>query len=191
MRACVAALLVALSLSWPASAVQAQLPEWIGEILAASRLPVVADSARREGTFNEDVRAVLEAMSKSRVPAHEATVILDSARAARREHGPVDNFGAFVQSQLAEGKRGRELAAAIRAEHARQGKGNAGRAGRGGDDDNDDDDDRAARGRGQARDSADRARGRNNPGSSARPDSTLDSKGNRGQGKGRPDNSNR
>src|SRR5687767_5788416 len=149
----------AMSLAWAAPA-GAQLPDWVSDILVAARLPVVADSARREGTANESIRDVLEAMTKSRLPAHEATVILDSARASRREHGPVDNFGAFVQSQLAQGKRGRELAAAIRAEHARAGKGNAGRGGGGTgrdkDDDDDDDDDGAGEGRarGQGRDSS-------------------------------------
>src|SRR5687767_2208683 len=145
----------AMSLAWAAPA-GAQLPDWVSDILVAARLPVVADSARREGTSNESIRDVLEAMTKSRLPAHEATVILDSARVARREHGPVDNFGAFVQSQLAQGKRGRELAAAIRAEHARMGKGNAGGKGHGTGRDDDDDADSAAsgRGRGQGRDSA-------------------------------------
>src|SRR5688500_15441951 len=149
----------ALSLAWVAPA-GAQLPDWVSDILVAARLPVVADSARREGTANESIRDVLEAMTKSRLPAHEATVILDSARAARREHGPVDNFGAFVQSQLAAGKRGRDLAAAIRAEHARRGRGRG--AGRGGQDQpratND-----SARGRGAGRPDAARGRGRGNP----------------------------
>ena len=39
------------------------------------------------------------------------------------EHGPTDNFGAFVQSKLDQGLRGRELSDAIRAEHAAHGKG--------------------------------------------------------------------
>ena len=180
------AVVFAASLAVP-SPLAAQLPDWVSDILVAARLPVVADSARREGTSNESIRDVLEAMTKSRLPAHEATVILDSARVARRDHGPVDNFGAFVQSQLAQGKRGRELAAAIRAEHARMGKGNAGGRGRGADRDDDDDDDSAATGRnrGQGRDSA-RGRGRDTARSSSTPDSTLDRQGNRGQGRGRP-----
>ena len=183
------ALLLAFSLAWAAPA-GAQLPEWVTEILAATRLPVVADSARREGTSDQAVRDVLEAMSKSRLPAHEAVVVLDSARVAHREHGPVDNFGAFVQSQLAEGKRGRELAAAIRAEHARMGKGNAGRGARGaGRADSTDDRPAAERGRGQGNDA--RARGRDSSRASARPDSSLDKPGNRGQGKGRPANPDR
>ena len=179
------ALVLAAFLAWAPPA-GAQLPDWVSDILVAARLPVVADSARREGTANESIRDVLEAMSKSRVPAHEATVIIDSARVARREHGPVDNFGAFVQSQLAEGKRGRELAAAIRAEHARTGKGNAGRgaasAGRA---------DTADASRGRGRGNAARARGGDSARTSARTDSSLDKQRNRGQGKGRPANPDR
>ena len=180
-------LLFASSLGGAAPAA-AQLPEWVTDILAATRLPVVADSARREGTSNEAVREALEAMAKSRLPAHEATVILDSARVARREHGPVDNFGAFVQAQLAEGKRGRELAAAIRAEHARMGKGAAGRAGaQPGRADDNNDRSAAGRGRGQGQGAA-RAGGRD---TSARPDSSLGKQDNRGRGKGRPGNPDR
>jgi hypothetical protein len=88
---------------------------------------VVTADARREGVTSDEIRAVLDAMRGAGVPAHEATTLFDSERAARREYGPVDNFGAFVQSQLAAGKRGQDLAAAIRAEHERQGKGNAAR----------------------------------------------------------------
>ena len=185
--------LLTASVAW-ASPAAAQVPDWVNQVLAATRLPVVADSARREGASNQSVRDVLEAMTKSRLPAHEATVILDSARAAHREHGPVDNFGAFVQSQLAQGKRGRELAAAIRAEHARSGKGKAGRTGRDAGRGNDNAADSAAgRARGQGRDSARgqgrdgaRGRGRDTARPSASTDSSLDKQGNRGQGRGRP-----
>jgi hypothetical protein len=105
----------------------AQVPDWVNQILAAAQLPVVASEARREGVGNADVQAILDALVGSGVPAYQATAILDTTRAAHREHGRMDNFGAFVQSQLALGKRGRELAAAIRQEHARRGKGNSGR----------------------------------------------------------------
>jgi hypothetical protein len=101
----------------------AQQPEWVDQLLAASRLPLETAEARREGVSNGYIREVLEAMRTARVPAHEAVAVIDTARAVHREHGPVDNFGAFVQAQLASGKRGRDLAAAIRAEHARSGKG--------------------------------------------------------------------
>ena len=119
-----------------ARSAEAQVPDWVAQIIAAAALPVVAAEARAEGVSNADVRQALEALRGASVPAHEAKDVLDEARKAHREHGPVDNFGAFVQTQLASGKRGRALAAAIRAEHARSGKGkpatarggNAGRA---------------------------------------------------------------
>jgi hypothetical protein len=120
------ALLAASLIGWSTPA-PAQVPDWVNQILAAAQLPVATSEARREGIGSAEIRAVLDGLRNSGVPAYEAIAVIDTSRAARREHGPVDNFGAFVQSQLAAGKRGRELAAAIRQEHARQGKGKAGR----------------------------------------------------------------
>ena len=122
MRHHVPALLVVLSIA-SVRPVHAQAPEWVNQILAAARLPLVTAEARREGVASEEIRSVLDAMGRAGVPAHEAAAVIDTARVARREHGSMDNFGAFVQSQLAAGKRGRELSAAIRAEHARTGRG--------------------------------------------------------------------
>lgn len=102
---------------------EAQTPDWIRRVLAAAELPVSADEARREGAPDGVIRQVLAAMQSANVPAAEAREVLDEERAAMREHGPVDNFGAFVQAKLDAGLRGRELAAAIRAEHQRRGKG--------------------------------------------------------------------
>lgn len=131
-----------------AGPVHAQQPQWVEQLLAASRLPLETAEARREGASNGYIREVLEAMRTARVPAHEAVAVIDTARAVHREHGPVDNFGAFVQAQLASGKRGRDLAAAIRAEHARAGRG-AGTAAAPG-----------TRGRSEAAERRDSARGR-------------------------------
>ena len=131
-----------------AGPVHAQQPEWVEQLLAASRLPLETAGARREGVSNAYIRDVLEAMRTARVPAHEAVAVIDTARAVHREHGPIDNFGAFVQAQLASGKRGRDLAAAIRAEHARAGKGAGASATPG------------ARGRSEAEERRDSARGR-------------------------------
>lgn len=130
MRYVIPSLLMVLSFDWSIP-LRPQLPEWVQQILTAAQLPMVATEARREGVASDQIRVALEAMRAAGVPPSEATLLMDSARAARREHGPVDNFGAFVQSQLAAGKRGQELAAAIRAEHARQGKGNPTGAGKG------------------------------------------------------------
>jgi hypothetical protein len=126
MRSRIAPLLAVLSLG-AGTPLVAQTPDWVSQILTAARLPVVATEARQEGAPSDEIRAVLEAMTRANVPAHEATVVLDTARAVRREHGPTDNFGAFVQTQLAAGKRGQALAAAIRAEHAQRGKGKGAR----------------------------------------------------------------
>ena len=123
----------------------AQVPDWVNQILTAAQLPVVASEARREGVTSAEIRTVLDAILNAGVPAYEATALLDSTRAVRRDHGPVDNFGAFVQSQLAAGKRGPALAAAIRQEHVRQGKGNAKR----GEKDDKSDDKPGNRGRGR------------------------------------------
>lgn len=107
-------------------AASAQQPDWVTVLLGAAQLPVSANAARGEGVPGDEVRAVIEAMRGKNVPANEAREVLDEARNARREHGPVDNFGAFVQSKLDAGLRGRDLAAAIRAEHAARGKGGTG-----------------------------------------------------------------
>src|SRR5687768_476316 len=163
MRRHVPALLVALTFA-SATPLHAQVPDWVTQILTAAQLPMVTAEARREGVASEEIRAVLEAMGRAGVPAHEATAVIDTARVARREHGSMDNFGAFVQAQLAAGKRGRELSAAIRAEHARLGRG----GGRG----------NAARDAGGRGDDAARGRGRGTP-----PDVRIPAtQGNRGRG---------
>jgi len=171
MRHKIPALLACLSLAASAP-LHAQAPQWVTDLLTAARLPVETMEARREGVANEEIQSVLDAMRRNRIPAHEATAVIDTARAVRREHGPVDNFGAFVQTQLASGKRGRELAAAIRAEHARQGKGNAARGG-------------GARGQGGADAARDTTRGRGKARPGQPPDTGRKSD-NPGRGRGRP-----
>ncbi|MCB9743104.1 MAG: hypothetical protein H6741_32910 [Alphaproteobacteria bacterium] len=89
---------------------------------AASQLPAAADELRQAGVAEEEVGKALQAGKKDKVSPKEMKDILDSGRDATKEHGPVDNFGAFVQGQLDEGKRGQDLAAAIRAEHEAHGK---------------------------------------------------------------------
>ncbi|MHB1312536.1 MAG: hypothetical protein ACYC3L_11025 [Gemmatimonadaceae bacterium] len=124
MRRKIPALLVALSIGWSASA-RAQQSDWVNQILSAALLPVVTTQARLAGLSDADIRAALDAMSSAGLSAQEATVVFENERTFRKEHGPVNNFGSYVQDQLKAGKRGPELAAAIRAEHVRQGKGNA------------------------------------------------------------------
>ena len=172
------ALLVGSSARLPA-----QQPDWVNQLLTAARLPVATAEARRDGVASTDIRAVLDAMIRSKVPAYEATAVIDTARVVHHEQGPVDNFGAFVQSQLAAGKRGPALAAAIRAEHARQGKGKGNAAkgpkNRERDDANDDDDrdDDSKRG-----DDSAKARGRDNAGSHGKPEGGKPKHDNPGRG---------
>lgn len=115
--------LVVVGVVAAAAPARAQAPQWVNDVLAAAQLPVATLQARTDGMTQGEVQSLLDVLRSSQVPAQEAVVIVDSTRVARREYGPVNNFGAFVQSQLAAGKRGRDLAAAIRAEHARMGKG--------------------------------------------------------------------
>jgi len=89
---------------------------WLEKVMG---IPNRADEARKAGVPDSTVKTVLDILRKKEVPPEDVDVILSAERDAAREHGPTDNFGAFVQSQLDKGLRGRELSAAIRAEHAR------------------------------------------------------------------------
>jgi hypothetical protein len=119
------------------------------------QLPEVTREARQLGVPESDIRAIFNTARERRVPAGELTEIWIGENASIREHGPVDNFGAFVQERLRQGLRGRDLAAAIRAEHAARGKGkgaiknpnaSVGGRGRGHGSGGDDDDDRGRSG---------------------------------------------
>jgi hypothetical protein len=133
-------LVTALLFVAPVSPLAAQVPDWVTQLLAAAELPVVAVQIRNDGVAASQVQAAIDAMAASRLRAHEARQLLVEERDAIRDHGPVDNFGAFVQTKLAAGLRGRDLATAIKAEHAARGKGkpqgtkssNDGRGGPGG-----------------------------------------------------------
>ena len=92
-------------------------------IRQASRLPEAAGEARDAGIPDEEVEKVITAARRRRMPPAEVETVLVESAASARENGPVDNFGAFVQSQLDQGLRGRELADAIHREHAARGKG--------------------------------------------------------------------
>ena len=167
MRRLLHALPVVLLIGWSAP-LHAQQADWVNQLLTAARLPVATAEARRDGVASTDIRAVLDAMIRAKLPASEATAVIDTARVLQREQGPVNNFGAFVQSQLAAGKRGPALAAAIRAEHARQGKGNAAKGAANRDRNDTPDDDERDDDRNRAGDSA-KAHGRGNAGSHGKP----------------------
>lgn len=92
-------------------------------ILRAIELPQAAEQAREEGVPPEQVKDVLEAARRRKLPAGETEAIMTEETKAVRDKGQIDDFGSFVKSKLDEGLRGRELSEAIRAEHAARGKG--------------------------------------------------------------------
>src|SRR4051812_18287316 len=98
----------------------AQRPEWVKEVLDAAQLPLAAAHARQAGVPDSAVRAAVAAMQNAKVRPGDAQEVLDEARREKSENGPVGNFGAVVQAKLQAGLRGRDLAAAIHAEHTAQ-----------------------------------------------------------------------
>lgn len=130
----------------------------LDRIRAAVNLPAIVDSVRHHGGISEeDMRTVMGDVMQRRVPANETRDMLAEADSAIREHGPVDNFGAFVQAQLAAGLRGKALAQAIRQEHQRRGIGKGKQI--------------EPKGGPAARDSAGRGRGEAAPQRGAKPES--------------------
>jgi hypothetical protein len=93
------------------------------DVLSILTLPDAAQEAREAGVAEEDVQIILQEADRRALPPAETEFILQEGSRAARENGPVDNFGAFVQSRLDEGLRGRDLAAAIQEEHRLRGKG--------------------------------------------------------------------
>jgi hypothetical protein len=93
------------------------------EILAAIELPAAAQALRNKGVEKAEVKEALRAAKGKRIKAKNAKALLDESAKSVDENGKIDNFGAFVKSKLDEGLRGRDLAAAIRAEHQKRGKG--------------------------------------------------------------------
>ena len=87
------------------------------DVEAAIMLPKAAADVRREGVPAKDVSGALDILYKKNVPPADARNVLLTERDVAHNNGPSGNFGAFVQSKLDQGLRGRELADAIRAEH--------------------------------------------------------------------------
>jgi hypothetical protein len=94
-----------------------------GDILRAILLPTVSEILRERGVPPEEIEAAIDGARQRGVPVSEMADLFDEAARTVDEHGPIENFGGFVQEQLAAGLRGRDLADAIRAEHARRGIG--------------------------------------------------------------------
>ena len=116
------AVLVGLLAAVPAAA-QDSGNRLLQEVLQAVRLPTVTREARVLGVPERDLQAIFTTARERRVPAGSLAELFAEENDAIRKHGPIDNFGAFVQEKLDAGLRGRELAAAIHAEHAARGMG--------------------------------------------------------------------
>jgi hypothetical protein len=91
--------------------------------LLSLRLPTLAHETRTRGVPDEDVKVALASMKEANVPPEDAIETFKATVASIDEKGPVENFGAFVQSKVKEGLRGPQLAKAIRDEHEKRGIG--------------------------------------------------------------------
>ena len=121
-----AILVILLALPMAASAQEDQAEGeggWNERIRKIAEVITRSEEAREAGVPEEDVKVILEETRKRQLPPEETEEILVETTEAVKESGPVDNFGAFVQAQLDEGLRGRDLAAAIHEEHRLHGKG--------------------------------------------------------------------
>lgn len=116
----------------PASAAQ-DTTQW-DRIRFALNLPVRTTEARVWGVPEERVKGTIWDIQRGGVSAEDATRIFDEEVRIVREGGSKDNFGAFVRSRVEAGLRGRALADAIHAEHARRGMGKPADAGKRDDD---------------------------------------------------------
>lgn len=118
-------LVIGLALAWAPSSVAAQeeVPTDSAGILQAIQLPDLAEILRERGVPTEEIAAAMEGARRRGVPPGEMTGVLEETAETVEQTGPIENFGAFVEQQLAAGLRGRELAEAIRAEHGRRGIG--------------------------------------------------------------------
>jgi hypothetical protein len=115
--------LVALALVAAPARAQNQAPADSGFWQKVLNLPKTVDEGRQAGIPSGTIWGVLDSLRRARVPAEDAQVIVQDEVDAVKAGAPKENFGATVNALLARGLRGRELAAAIHAEHARRGIG--------------------------------------------------------------------
>jgi len=101
------------------------------DLRVATDLPLRAHQLREDGVPNAEVEEAVTAAEDAGLPAAETAEVLAAEVEAEQKHGRIDNFGSFVKSQLKEGKRGKELAAAIHAEHQERGMGKSNGKGKG------------------------------------------------------------
>lgn len=116
-------MLIALALAAaPARAQQQAAPADSG-IWSVLNLPRTVEEGRQAGIPSGSIWGVLDSLRRRQVPAEDADRILRDEVEAVKAGAPREHFGATVNALLARGLRGRELAAAIHAEHARRGIG--------------------------------------------------------------------
>ena len=87
------------------------------------KLPQTVEQGRQAGIPSGTIWGVLDSLRRRNVPAEDAEQIVRDEVDAVKAGAPKENFGATVNALLARGLRGRELADAIHAEHARRGIG--------------------------------------------------------------------
>lgn len=98
-------------------------------VLEALELPEVAQQLRDAGVEEGELGEALGVLRQQEEADDESEVssVRNAARVLRaeakqaEEHGPIDNFGEFVQEQIDDGVQGRDLAESIRAERQRRG----------------------------------------------------------------------
>ena len=84
--------------------------------LDAILLPDQADDLRRGGMKNEEVVEALEVLEEKGATASEAREVLDAGETDGDGDAWEGNFGSWVRAQVEDGKRGKELSEAVRAE---------------------------------------------------------------------------
>ncbi len=80
------------------------------DILDAIALPLVADEARDAGIDSKEVESAIDAVDEGGATAADAGAVLEAEATQARKRGGKPGFGAWVRLQVAEGKRGKELA---------------------------------------------------------------------------------
>jgi hypothetical protein len=99
------------------------------QTMAPRSLDTLIARARRAGVPDTSVRAVVDVMTRGGATRDEALEAAEMEVVAVERGGRRDAFGQFVRSKTASGLRGRELAAAIRAEKDRRNAANPQRGG--------------------------------------------------------------
>jgi len=130
------------------------------DLKKAIDLPAKAQALRDAGVKPAQLEAALDAADDEGLGADEAEELLEASEKAVKDNGPDDNFGAFVKAKLDEGLRGRELAQAIKEEHARQGKGKGHDKGKGPPEGKGPPDDKG-KGKGKGSDKGNKGKGKN------------------------------